>query len=112
MHPIIFCRVISTDKTVAGRLVAGKTVMRIVAHMIDSDLITHVSESFVDYQTPQGRSREWPDSDKLPEKLSEIHYVENELLQAITDVLDSPEEICLKIGLAQFGGASASGSTT
>ena len=112
VHSIIVKQVIRTTKVVSGRVVAGKTVMRVVEHAINSDLITHVSESFVDPKLITGRSHEWLDLDGPPEKLSEIHYVENEILQSVTDVLESAGAIHVKICVAQFAGMMVTGSAT
>lgn len=112
VHSIIVKQVIRAAKVVSGRIVAGKTVMRVVAHVINSDLITHVSESFVNPKAVVWRSHEWPDLGAPPEKLSEIHYVENEILQSITDVVESPEDIYVKICVAQSAGMTVTGSAT
>lgn len=112
VHPIIVRRVIRTAKVVSGRLVAGKTVMRVVEHVINSDIITHVGESFVDPKLVVGCAHEWPDLEGPPEKLSEIHYVENEILQSVTDVLESPGDIYANICVAQSAGMTVIGSAT
>jgi len=109
MRPIIVKRVIYTTKIAAGRSVAGKFVMRTVNQVVDSDLITDVAEDFVDHHSTEARSKEWPDLKEPPEKLSEISFVANEILHTISNVLDSPEAIFMKIKAAQSGGVMNDG---
>lgn len=112
MNPIIVRRIVRTPKIVLRRLVPGVTIVRVIQHVVNSDLIVDVSESFIDQQSSETRSHEWEGFDEPPEKMSEINIVENEMLRTVSGVLDSPEEIYAKILIAQSEGMMISGSAT